>query len=278
MLKKKRSLKSMVSLGEIRCFLLDMDGTINLGDALLPGAKEFMSYLRSSGRQFLFLTNNSSQDGAHYVNKMQNLGIRCSRENVLTSGDATISYLSALRPQARIYLLGTSALEKDFRENGFVLTDENPEFVVLGFDTTLTYQKLVKACDFIRDGAIYIATHPDINCPVTGGYIPDTGSMIEFIKASTGKVPKVIGKPNKEIIESAFRKIPDVSKTEMAIVGDRVYTDIRTGENAGIASVLVLSGESTEADLQKYGVTATLVLPGVSDIYRELKKYDINKK
>lgn len=264
----------MKSLGEIKCFLLDMDGTINLGSALLPGAKDFMDYLQSSGRDFVFVTNNSSKNSDHYVKKMCDLGIKCDASNVLTSGDATVSYLNSLKPKARVYLMGTPELEQEFQEAGFSLTDKNPEYVVLGFDMTLTYEKLVKGCDFIRDGVTYIATHPDFNCPVEKGYIPDCGSMIELIKASTRKVPFVIGKPNKEIIKSAFRKRSLYSLDEFAMVGDRVYTDVKTGENAGIASVLVLSGEGTVADLEKYGVTATFVYDSVGAMYQELKKYD----
>jgi len=262
------------NVGEIRSFLLDMDGTINLGQQLLPGAKEFIDYLQSSGREFLFLTNNSSKDADHYVKKMCRLGISCSTDNVLTSGDATVSYLQSIKPGARIFLMGTPELEQAFIAGGFCLTDEAPDFVVLGFDMTLTYAKLVKGCDFIRQGICYIATHPDFNCPVENGYIPDTGAMIELIKASTGKVPKIIGKPNKEIIESAFRKLSLSDTFGIAIVGDRVYTDIKTGENAGIDSILVLSGESEEADLKRCGVTASFVFNGVGDICQELKEYD----
>lgn len=268
----------MEKLGEVKVFLLDMDGTINLGQRLLPGAKEFIDYLKISGRRFLFLTNNSSQDSSHYVQKMCQLGIPCDADNVWTAGDATINYLMERKTGARIYLLGTPALEEDFRQHKFVLTDENPDFVVLGFDQTLTYEKLVKACNFIRAGVTYIATHPDINCPVENGYIPDTGAMMALIEASTGKLPQVIGKPNKEIIESAFRKLGLHNRKEVVIVGDRVYTDIRTGENAGILSALVLSGESTVADLEKYGVKADFIFDGVGDIWQLLKAYDVEHK
>ena len=268
----------MENLGQTKVFLLDMDGTINLGQRLLPGAKEFIDYLKLSGRRFLFLTNNSSQDGRHYVQKMCKLGISCDADNMWTAGDATINYLIEQKAGARIYLLGTAVLEEDFRQHDFVLTDENPDFVVLGFDQTLTYEKLVKACDFIHAGVTYIATHPDINCPVENGYIPDVGAMMALIEASTGKRPQVIGKPKKEIIESAFRKLGVYNRDETAIVGDRVYTDIQTGANAGILSVLVLSGESTVADLEKYGVKADFVFDGVGDILQQLQSYDKKQK
>ena len=268
----------MKELGEIKCFLLDMDGTINLGQNLLPGAREFMSYLKESGREFLFLTNNSSKDSSHYVKKMTNLGIPCDADHVLTSGDATAIYINNLKPQARVYLMGTPELQHEFEQAGIVLTDEDPDFVVLGFDMTLTYAKLVKGCDFVRQGLPYIATHPDFNCPVENGFIPDTGAMIELIKASTGRTPVVIGKPNREIIESAFKKRAGFKLDEFAMVGDRVYTDIKTGVNAGITSILVLSGESTVEDLAKNNVEATFVFDGVGDIYKALREYDKEHK
>ena len=143
---------------------------------------------------------------------------------------------------------------------------------------TLTYAKLVKGCDFVRQGLPYIATHPDFNCPVENGFIPDTGAMIELIKASTGRTPVVIGKPNREIIESAFKKRAGFKLDEFAMVGDRVYTDIKTGVNAGITSILVLSGESTVEDLAKNNVEATFVFDGVGDIYKALREYDKEHK
>lgn len=260
-------------LCEVKCFLLDMDGTIYLGNRLFDGTLDFLSYLKETGRNFLFLTNNSSKDNIHYVNKLKNLGIEVTKDDVLTSGEATASYLHAQKPGARVYLLGTPELEREFISWGFTLTDENPDYVVLGFDQTLTYQKLVTACDLIRAGVTYIATHPDFNCPVENGYIPDTGSMIELIAASTGKRPKVIGKPNKEIIESAFRK-RKYEQNEYAMVGDRLYTDIATGNNAGICSILVLSGEATVEDVEQSEVKPMFMLKDISEILACLKKGD----
>lgn len=263
----------MKSLKQIKCFLLDMDGTINLGAKLLPGAGEFMNYLKESGRDFLFVTNNSSKNGDHYVKKMRNLGIECDINDVLTSGEATANYIHSIKPGARIYLMGTPELETEFKSWGFTLTADQPDFVVLGFDMTLTYEKLVIGCDLIRAGVTYIATHPDFNCPVENGYIPDCGAMMELIKASTGKVPKVIGKPNGEIVESAFRK-RNYKPEEFAMVGDRLYTDVKTGVNAGITAILVLSGEATMKDVEESDVKPTFIFDGVGDIYKQLKAED----
>ena len=261
------------ALRPIRCFLLDMDGTIYLGDRLLPKAAEFIEYLKASGRGFLFLTNNSSKDKTAYVEKLSKLGIPCEADDILTSGEATCIYLQG-RAVHKVYLLGTPELEAEFQRWGFRLTAESPDVVVIGFDKTLTYAKLVTACDLLRKGVPYVATHPDINCPMEDSYIPDCGAMIELIAASTGCRPKVIGKPNREIIESAFKKRPGFSLAEFAMVGDRLYTDVATGNHAGICSILVLSGESTRQDVEQSDVKPHLIAENVAQLLEALQILD----
>jgi len=264
-------------LQDVRVFLLDMDGTIYLGDKLLPRAKEFLDYLQSSGRRRVFLTNNSSKNKDSYVEKLNKLGVEATRDEVLTSGEATCIYLKSIGAK-RVYLMGTPDLENEFKSWGFELTEDNPEYMVLGFDKTLTYHKLVVGCEFLRQGVPFIATHPDFNCPMENTYIPDTGSMIELMKASTGVSPKVIGKPNKEIIESAFKKFNnEFEKKEFAMVGDRVYTDVKTGVNAGICAILVLSGESTMQTVEESDVKPTVIAENVGEILDCLKEIDKNK-
>ena len=258
-------------LQKIRCFLLDMDGTIFLGGRLLPGAAEFIAYLKQSGRSFLFMTNNSSKNSQSYVEKLAGLGIECKEQDILTSGEATCIYLQTLKPGGKIYLLGTPCLEKEFVQAGFTLTEDHPDFVVLGFDKTLTYQKLVTACDLLRAGVPFIATHPDVNCPMEHGYIPDAGAMMALIRESTGVSPKIIGKPQAEMIQSAFQK-RSFPLDEYAVVGDRLYTDIASGNKAGIASVLVLSGETQKSDLEKSPWEPSFVVPNVGEILNILKE------
>ena len=258
-------------LQKIRCFLLDMDGTIFLGGRLLPGAAEFIAYLKQSGRSFLFMTNNSSKNSQSYVEKLAGLGIECKEQDILTSGEATCIYLQTLKPGGKIYLLGTPCLEKEFVQAGFTLTEDHPDFVVLGFDKTLTYQKLVTACDLLRAGVPFIATHPDVNCPMEHGYIPDAGAMIALIRESTGVSPKIIGKPQAEMIQSAFQK-RSFPLDEYAVVGDRLYTDIASGNKAGIASVLVLSGETQKSDLEKSPWEPSFIVPDVGEILNILKE------
>jgi HAD superfamily hydrolase (TIGR01457 family) len=241
-------LERQEALQKIKCFILDMDGTFYLGSRLLPGALDFMRYLAVSGRDHLFLTNNSSRHAVHYARKLTAMGWPAKARDILTSGEATARYIQKRRAGARIFLLGTPDLAREFRRHGFTLTADRPDYVVLGFDTTLTYHKLVTACSLIRAGVPFIATHPDLNCPTETGPIPDCGAMTALITAATGVKPLVIGKPNRAIIEAVFSK-KDFPPQVMALVGDRLYTDIATGQNAGITSVLVLSGETQPADL-----------------------------
>jgi HAD superfamily hydrolase (TIGR01457 family) len=263
----------MSSLADIRLFLLDMDGTVYLGNRLLPGSLDFLHYLAETGRDHLFLTNNSSRNATYYAQKLTRFGWPAEPSEVLTSGEATALYLTGLNPSARVYLLGTPDLEQEFAAHGFVLTDQAPDYVVLGFDMTLTYEKLVKACDLIRAGVPFVATHPDLNCPTETGYIPDCGAMIALITASTGIVPQVIGKPNREIIDAMFRKKP-ARREQVAMVGDRLYTDIVMGHNAGVRSILVLSGEATREDIQSAPIKPDYVFAGLGELLVDLRQAD----
>jgi len=235
------------SLAGVRCFLLDMDGTFYLGEQLLEGALDFIDVLHRQGCEYLFLTNNSSKDSHQYVEKITRLGLPISRDRILTSGEATAMHIRDQKPGARVYVVGTSALENEFRTRGFLLTEEAPDFTVLGFDTTLTYAKLWTLCDLVRAGVPYIATHRDDNCPTETGFMPDIGATIAFVKASAGREPDlIVGKPNRIIADKAAERT-GIPVSDMCMIGDRLYTDIALGETAGIPTVLVLSGE-THAD------------------------------
>ena len=237
-------------LNTVRGFLLDMDGTFYLGDRLLEGALRFIDLLQKQKKDFLFLTNNSSKDRGQYAEKISRLGLPISEESVLTSGEATALYLKDQHPGADLFLVGTPSLEDEFRHHGFRLVQHDPQYLVLGFDTTLTYQKLWALCDFVRAGVPYIATHPDFNCPTEKGYMPDVGAMIAFVTAATGRQPDlVVGKPNRLIVDAAAGKM-SLNVNQLAMIGDRLYTDIALGQVSGIATVLVLSGETKIEDLK----------------------------
>lgn len=258
-------------LKNIRCYMLDMDGTFYLGDQLLPGALDFMNYLNDHQLDYLFLTNNSSKHAELYAQKIRRLGYDVPVDKIFTSGEATTIYLNKLEPGAKVYLVGTQALEDEFRKSGFVLTEDNPDYVVLGFDTSLTYEKIWKFCDLVRAGKPYIATHPDFNCPTETGFMPDIGSFMALIEASTGRKPDVIiGKPYKHIVEAVVEKT-GYKRAEIAMVGDRLYTDIALGR-AGIKTILVLSGETKREDLRDSEFQPDLVVEDLGELLSQLKE------
>lgn len=260
-------------LRDIHCYLLDMDGTIYLGNELIDGAKEFLDVLRREKTRALFLTNNSSKNRMNYVEKLRRLGIDATPEDIFTSGEATAMFLRKRYPNgATLFVLGTPPLMEELEHAGFAVKStrkeglEDVDEVVLGFDTTLTYEKLWAACDLVRAKGSYIATHPDFNCPLEGGaFMPDAGAMIAFIHASTEVMPTVIGKPEHTMVDTVLEKY-GLQKKELAMVGDRLYTDIAMGEKAGITSILVFSGETTHADYDASTTRATYTFPSVKEL------------
>jgi 4-nitrophenyl phosphatase len=241
----------MVSLDHVRCFLLDMDGTFYLGETLLPGALEFIRVLRDQGRDFLFLTNNSSRSQDDYAEKITRLGLPVDRDKIFTSGEATARYLRAANPEARVFLVGPPSLHAEFRAHGVMLDEANPTHAVLGFDTTLTYAKLWRLCDLVRAGLPFLATHADFNCPTPTGFMPDVGAMIALVRASTGREPDlVVGKPSRMFVEAAAAKL-GLPLGALAMIGDRLYTDIALGKTSGITTLLVLSGETGLEEVER---------------------------
>jgi len=237
-------------LKSIKLFVLDMDGTFYLGNRLIDGSLEFLRKLESTGREFLFFTNNSSRDVSYYKKKLAGMGCFVEENQILTSGDVTIKYLKENHPDSGVFLVGTDILEGSFRKAGIKLVEDNPDIVVLGFDTTLTYEKIRKACSFIRNGSLFFATHQDLNCPTEDGFIPDCGSMCAMVEASTSVKPRYFGKPLKETVDM-IKLITGKSNEEIAFVGDRLYTDIAAAVNNGITGILVLTGETRLSDVEK---------------------------
>ncbi len=257
-------------LDKILCFLLDMDGTITLGDQLLPGAEDFIQLLSRREIQYFFLTNNSSRSRNDYTAKLRILGLEVPAERILTSGEAAASRLASRDKSARIYLVGTPSLQREFLDYGFELSDENPDIVVLGFDTTLTYDKLSRLCSLVREGTPYIATHPDINCPTAEGPIPDIGATIAFVEASTGRAPdEIIGKPFQPMMEVILART-GLAPSQICMVGDRLYTDIAMGQH-GLRTVLVLSGETQPGDLVESPYKPDLVIKGIGELAQLIK-------
>ncbi|MCJ7569119.1 MAG: HAD-IIA family hydrolase [Anaerolineales bacterium] len=257
-------------LDEILCYLLDMDGTIYLGDQLLPGAREFFQLISERKIQYFLLTNNSSRSRSDYATKLRNMGLEVSADRILTSGEATASTLASRDGGARIYLVGTPSLQREFLDHGFDLSDEDPDTVVLGFDTTLTYDKLSRLCSLVRRGTPYIATHPDLNCPTAEGPIPDIGATIAFVEASTGRSPdEIIGKPFQPMLAVILSRT-GLSPSQICMVGDRLYTDIAMGLH-GLRTALVLSGETRPEDLAESPYKPDLVVSGIGELAQIIK-------
>ena len=254
------------ALEPVRTFLLDMDGTFYLGDRVLPGSMEFLQALERTGRSYLFLTNNSSRSVAHYVEKLRRLGLDTDESHILTSGQAAAQYLNRESPGKRVFLLGNDSLRQEMQAHGILLDEQNPELVLVGFDTTLDYAKMTRVCDLVRAGLPYVATHPDFNCPTETGFIPDIGAIMAFIEASTGrKADVIIGKPYGEIVRAAGQRT-GLAPGQLAMVGDRLYTDVRTGVDHGLCAILVLSGESTLSDIDVYGIEPDLIFGTLGDM------------
>jgi len=227
-------------------FIFDMDGTIYLEEKPLPNAIDLISKINSQpNKRLIYFTNNASKNPDYYLDKLTRLGFPASKDQILTSADVLIKFLKSHRIDKTIYLLGTPYLESMFFHSSIKLTVDNPDIVVTSFDTTLTYDKLEKACTFIRNGVEWLTTHPDINCPVENGYIPDCGAINELIRVSTNKpLPKAFGKPYGEVIDM-IEEIYGEKRENMAMFGDRLYTDIALGKKNNMTAVLLLTGEAT---------------------------------
>ena len=236
-----------------KLYIFDMDGTIYLGGIPFDFAKRFIKNLRASGRRVLFFTNNASHTSPFYLKKLERLGFEPREDEIMTSGDVTLEYLKRYRAGKSVYMVATDELVEEYAAKGIKLVNgesdpESADIVITSFDTTLTYEKLNIACRLIRNGAEYLSTHPDFNCPTENGFIPDSGAIAALVTASTGKTPTYFGKPYKETIEM-IGEATGFDNSEMCIFGDRLYTDIALGKSFGVTSVLVLSGETTEEDV-----------------------------
>ncbi len=257
-----------------KLYIFDMDGTIYLGGIVFDFAIKFIENLRKNGKKVLFFTNNASHTTEFYYKKLERLGFSPKIGETMTSGDVTIEFLKRKRSGKSVYLIGTDELVEDFKKRGINLasgSDESADIVVSSFDTTLTYEKLNHACRFVREGAEYLSTHPDFNCPTETGFIPDSGAIAAFITASTNVAPTYFGKPYKETLEM-IEEVTGFDRSEMCIFGDRLYTDIALGKKYGVCSVLVLSGETQKADVEKAADSEKpdFIFPSLLEVDKEM--------
>lgn len=254
------------SLQGKKFFLLDMDGTIYLGDTLFDGTIDFLHYVRDTGGKYLFLTNNSSRSVDAYIDRMAHFGIAAAKDDFLTSVDALCVYLSKNGYTGkRLYAFGTASFRRQLEDAGFSVTDrleERVDALVCGFDTELTFRKLEDACILLSRGAAFFAANPDWVCPTWYGSVPDCGSVCEMLFRATGRRPRFAGKPAPDMITLAMER-SGFSPPQTVLLGDRLYTDIASGVRAGIDTVLVLSGEAQREDIPQSPAQPTWVLPDI---------------
>jgi HAD superfamily hydrolase (TIGR01457 family) len=257
-----------------RLFLLDLDGTMYLGKKLIPGAKRFIMLLREQGIHYVFLTNNSSRSASDYFRKLTGLGVPVTTDNIFTSGQATGMYLSGKkrnsRGNSRVYVVGTRSLAQELATYGLDVSDGKGvvDYVVVGFDTELTYNKIRTACELIDRGVRYIATNPDFVCPIgERRNLPDCGSICFMIEQATGEKPYIIGKPRPDMVTLSRKKF-QVTPGETAVIGDRLYTDIAMGRNAGVFTICVLSGESSLKDIKQSPVKPDCTIESIKELNR----------
>ena len=255
-----------------RLFLLDIDGTICRGNALIPGAKEFLDAVQQSGRRYIFLSNNVTRSTRDYIRFFRDLGVETRPEDYITAAYAAIRYLKEHFAQSRIYLLATDSFGRECRENGLNITTDGSDpkisCVLVAYDNQLTYRKIQDVCQLLTTRRVaYLATNPDLVCPVEFGYLPDCGAICNMIQTATRRSPQYIGKPEPAMVEYALKRAG--CRAEQALmVGDRLYTDILCGQRAGVDTALVLSGEATRAEAEASALPPEYIFPSVAELGR----------
>ena len=252
-------------LEKVKCFILDLDGTVYLGDKILEGSIEFLQELEKNNIIFKFFTNNSSKNAKVYINRIKKMGYNLSDDMMLISNYVIINYIKENMPNKKVFVLGTEYLKNDFIEANINVVTDDADVVVVGFDTSLEYENVSKACEYIRNGATFLGVNPDFNCPTENGFIPDCGSICSMITASTGVVPEFFGKPTQHTLKYIL-KDTGFKEEEIAFVGDRLYTDIAIGKGNDSVTILVLSGEAKLEDLVKSEIQPTLIFNSLGDV------------
>lgn len=265
--------KDARDLRKKKLFLFDMDGTIYEENNVFDGTHQLLDYIVESGGKYVFITNNSSKSVDDYVDKVNKLGIRADKDNFFTSAQATVLYLKKKYKAPYVYCQGTKSLFTQFAKEGIKTTNDvenNVDAVVVGFDTELTSDKLRKTCQILSENDIpFIATNPDLRCPVSFGFIPDCGSICRMITAATDKEPIYIGKPEPVMVDFVREKY-GFSKEETVVIGDRLYTDIATGLNAEVTAICVLTGEATAHEIRDGEIKPDFTFESVKDIWMNM--------
>lgn len=258
---------------QIKLYLFDMDGTLYLGNQLYDFTKELLNVIRLSGGRYMFMTNNSSKSVADYIIKLKKFGINATEDDFITSSQATAYYLKKHHSGKKLYVFGTESLKSELIKKGFQITEntDETECIVMGFDTELTFKKLDDVAMMLCTKDLpYIATNPDYVCPTEYGSVPDCGSIADALYNATGKRPIFIGKPEPLMPLLAMEKA-GYTKEQTAVIGDRIYTDVKSGINAGAISILVMSGETTYEILNNSADKPDMVLESAKEILTALK-------
>lgn len=256
-----------------RLYLFDMDGTIYRGEDLFDGTLKLLDHIRQTGGRYVFITNNSSKSVDDYMEKLRRFGIETEKDSFFTSSQATLLYLRENYPGVKVYCQGTKSLVNELREGGLDVTEEiegDVGLVLVGYDTELTMGKVRKTCQLLQRDIPFIGTNPDLCCPVESGFVPDCGSICMMIGNATGRKPVYVGKPNPQMVQLAAGRLGFMLE-ETVVVGDRLYTDIASGINAGVVSVCVLTGEATVADILQGKIKPTLTFKDVQGMLNALK-------
>lgn len=256
----------------LKLYLFDMDGTLYLGDRLFSFTTDLLKQIKATGGMYMFMTNNSSKSVAAYIEKLKKLGIEATEDEFITSSQATAFYLKNNHAGAKLYVCGTESLKTELRSQGFAITEnlDEVECIVMGFDTELNFKKLHDVSFMLCTRELpYIATNPDYVCPTEFGSVPDCGSVCDMIFNATGKRPVVIGKPEALMPQLAMAKT-GYGKDQTVVIGDRIYTDIKSGINAGTVTMLVMSGETTQEILDASPEKPDFVLEDAGQILKAL--------
>jgi NagD protein len=252
-------------MDSIKNYLMDMDGVILRGTTLIPGAAEFVRRLRAQGIPFLILTNNSQYTARDLHVRLSYMGLDVPPEAIFTSALATAQFLHSQRPGGRAYAIGESGLTTALHDIGYILTDQEPEYVVLGETTAYSFERITRAIRFVTAGARFIATNSDVMGPGEGGIVPATGAVAALISAATGVKPYFVGKPNPLMMRTALRTI-EAHSEESVMIGDRMDTDIVAGIESGLRTILVLSGVTKREEVERFPYRPTWIMESVADI------------
>lgn len=255
---------------EKKLFLLDIDGTIGFDTNLFEGAMDFFEEVKKHQGKYVFITNNSTKSIKDYVDKFLKMGVDVDESNFITSSYATALYLKKQYGEQLLFVVGTKSFIKELKRFGLNVTEkieDNIVAVVVGFDNELTYEKVQNACELLETRELdYIATNPDLICPVGFGYVPDCGAICEFLEKAVKRIPLYIGKPNPVIVEMCL-SATGYKREETVVIGDRLYTDIACGLNAEVETLLVFTGEARQEDLSSTEFKPTYYCNSIKNIY-----------